>query len=77
MRRGLIVLGLLLAAAPARAGGSKPLPCQDPCAINWVLPGQFEAARDRAAKENRILMIKGIAFGVDAAGAKCATKGQW
>ena len=64
------------------AGSASPLPAQhdtacDRTAIQWVLPGDFEQARARAQKEQRILVIKGISFGVDTAGAKCATKGVW
>jgi hypothetical protein len=33
--------------------------------------------RERSTKENRILMIKGIAFGIDDAGARNAQKGCW
>jgi len=58
-----------------------PLPqapvCQDTTAIRWFLPGQFKDAQAHAEKTGRILMIKGIAFGVDEVGAKCATKGNW
>jgi len=42
-----------------------------------VLPGDFPQAIARAQKEQRIVVIKGISFGVDGAGAKCATKGVW
>ena len=49
----------------------------DPNAIEWFGPGQFESALARATKERRILMIKGISFGVDEVGARCATKGRW
>jgi hypothetical protein len=49
----------------------------DRTAIQWVLPGDFPRALARAKQEQRILVIKGISFGVDDAGAKCATKGVW
>jgi hypothetical protein len=45
--------------------------------IDWTLPGDFEKARERARAEKRIIIIKGIAFGVDEAGSKCATEGDW
>ena len=67
----------LLAALPA------PLPAQqgeaacDRSAIEWVLPGDFPQALARAKAEQRMLVVKGISFGVDVAGAKCATKGVW
>jgi hypothetical protein len=51
--------------------------CQDTTAIDWFAPGSFDAARKKAEAEHRLLMIKGISFGVDEAGAACATKGCW
>lgn len=45
--------------------------------IRWVLPASFPEALARAKNEKRILLIKGIAFNIDEAGAKCATKGHW
>jgi hypothetical protein len=64
------VSGALLTAQDA------PLGC-DRTAIHWVLPGEFPAAMARAKAEQRILVIKGISFGIDEAGAKCATAGVW
>lgn len=49
----------------------------DRSAIRWTLPGDFKAAREKARKENRILIIKGISFGVDKLGARDATCGTW
>lgn len=69
--------------APFALAWCATLPAQDaavPCdrtAIAWVLPGNFPAALARAKAESRILVVKGISFGVDVAGAKCATKGVW
>jgi len=54
-----------------------PLAVHDDAAIDWVLPGSFAKAQARAARENRILLIKGVSFGIDSAGAKCATEGTW
>ena len=71
---------LWVSAALALLGAGedkKPLSCQDTSAIKWMLPGEFAKVRERATESNRIIVIKGIAFGVDSAGAKCATKGQW
>lgn len=67
-------VGCLFWAVPSPA--AEPA-CQDTTAIAWFLPGQFEEARKAAEKQGRLLMIKGIAFGIDEAGAKCATKGCW
>lgn len=63
------VIGTVLAQKPTR-----PV---DDSNIRWHLPGSFEAARRRAVDENRLLVIKGISFGVDSIGATCATKGTW
>ena len=49
----------------------------DPSAIEWVLPGHFEAALARARAENRILLIQGVSFGIDAIGACDARRGRW
>jgi hypothetical protein len=62
------------ASTPAQSDGD--LGC-DPSAIRWFIPGQFQDARARAKAEKRLLVIKGISFGVDDVGAKCATKGKW
>lgn len=69
MIRSLIVIVLATAGATAQN-------C-DPTAIRWHLPGTFEEAWKRAKAENRMLLIKGISFGIDDAGASCATKGRW
>ena len=74
MTRPLTLGVFALIAAPAAAADPA---CADPTAIRWHTPGKFEDARKAAASGNRILMVKGIAFGVDAAGAECATKGCW
>lgn len=74
MRPILAVSVALLSAAGAHA---EPDYGCDRAAIRWTLPGRFEEARERARKEKRLLVIKGIAFGVDEAGAACATKGDW
>ncbi len=64
--RTLLALGLFVAAAHA-----------DECSIRWHFPHEFEEARERARAENRILVIKGVSFGIDEEGALCATKGKW
>jgi len=77
VKRLLAALAVLaLAGVVWSDDGPKPA-CQNAVAINWITPGNFEVARERAEKENRLLMIKGIAFGIDEEGAKCATKGCW
>lgn len=45
--------------------------------IDWVLPGHFAEAVKRAKAEQRLILIKGVSFGIDVAGAACATKGKW
>ena len=49
----------------------------DTTAIRWKLPHQFLEARKEAIATKRLLILKGIAFGVDKAGAQCATAGNW
>ena len=49
----------------------------DDRSIRWHFPHQFEEARARSKAENRILVVKGVSFGIDEAGATCATKGRW
>jgi len=63
-------------ATTAAAQDATPAGC-DPTNIEWVLPGDFGTARERAVAEQRMLLIKGISFGVDDVGATCATKGRW
>jgi len=74
----LLLLSLLGGTAPGQqqAQQEPELGC-DPSAIRWFIPGEFKAAQKRAKEEKRLLIIKGISFGVDDAGAKCATKGKW
>jgi hypothetical protein len=67
---------LLAASASTLRAQDDSISC-DRTAIAWVLPGNFPQALARAQKDQRILLIKGISFGVDDAGAKCATKGVW
>ena len=45
--------------------------------IRWVLPADFKTALERSKSERRLLLIKGVSFNVDEAGATCATKGTW
>jgi hypothetical protein len=68
---------VVLAALGTTAGAADPTACTDRTAIRWHVPGEFEDARKEAEKEKRLLLIKGIAFGVDELGAKDATKGCW
>jgi len=73
----VIPVALLLASSAATLRAQDDTIPRDRTAIQWVLPGDFPQALARAQKEQRILVIKGISFGVDDAGAKCATKGVW
>lgn len=45
--------------------------------VDWVLPGGFDKAVERAKREHKLILIKGVSFGIDEVGAKCATKGKW
>ncbi|MEO6593880.1 MAG: hypothetical protein ABIP94_03910 [Planctomycetota bacterium] len=67
---------LLAPVGPLAAQGAAPSSCNT-TNIHWVLPGDFSTALQRAVAEQRLLLIKGISFGVDEAGATCATKGKW
>ena len=75
--------GLLLAcvavstASGLRAGEPGAAEARATARIAWKLPHQFEEAVAEAKARNRILLIKGVSFGIDAAGARCATKGKW
>ncbi len=69
----LACLAPLLPAIPQ----ASPAPAADTAAIEWVLPADFDEALKRAKDENRLLLIKGVSFGIDQAGATCATAGTW
>jgi hypothetical protein len=73
----VVPIALLLAGSAATLRAQDGNITCDRTAIEWVLPGDFAQALARAQQEQRILVIKGISFGVDDAGAKCATKGVW
>ncbi len=76
-------LGLLGAVPQLTLAGALTEPGQemsrasDSAAIEWILPGEFERARKRATDENKILLVKGVSFGIDELGARDATRGQW
>jgi hypothetical protein len=59
------------------ASGSADGPGYDATNIHWVLPKDFATALERAKEEHRLLLIKGVSFNIDEAGATCATKGTW
>jgi hypothetical protein len=69
----LCTLALALAAPAAQ----DPAPTHDAAAIRWVLPDAFDEALRRAHVEERLVLVKGVSFGIDDAGARCATKGKW
>ena len=73
----LFVSGALAAFTLAPLAAQEPAAACDRSAITWTLPGEFPQALARAKAEQRMLVVKGISFGVDVAGAKCATKGVW
>lgn len=85
MRWTAPLLFVVLAAAPVSAA-PEDAPADDApaadgacdaAAIDWVLPGHFDDALKRAKDTRRILIVKGVSFGIDELGAKCATKGHW
>ena len=67
----LLVLCLLSASGSAETFGC------DTTNIRWVLPASFATALERAKEEHRLMLIKGVSFNIDEAGATCATKGTW
>ena len=71
---------LVLAATcvlPGTAFGKDAPECGDTTVVDFFLPGSFKDAQKKAKKTNRCLLIKGVAFGMDQAGATCAIKGHW
>ncbi len=59
-------LALLVAALSTPAPAQQSPGCNDRTGIRWDLP--FERAKTRSVAENRILLIKPIAFGTSADG---------
>lgn len=74
----LLALALVASsqASPVALKAEAPV-YSDTSAIQWVLPADFDEALARARSQNRLLLIKGVSFGIDAAGASCATAGTW
>ena len=73
----LVSITMLQPAAVQCRGQEAPQFGCDSSAIKWVLPGDFDRAVKRAGSEKRLIVIKGVSFGIDEDGAKCATKGKW
>ena len=71
------ILGLVLLSAGAAWAQAPAAGAGDTRAVDFVYPGHFAEAQARARERGRPLLIKGVAFGVDAVGAACATKGHW
>lgn len=72
-------VGLSLAVMPSEALGqsSRADVPGDNRAVNFAIPGQFESAQRAAKENNRCLLIKGVAGGMDQKGATECTKGHW
>ena len=68
---------ILLLAAPLAAQDKFSRKKGDAEVVNFFLPGQFDKVKAEAKKLDRLILIKGVAFGVDKIGATCATKGKW
>ncbi|MFT3881652.1 MAG: hypothetical protein QM703_18560 [Gemmatales bacterium] len=77
LSRFLLIPALLILLVSASHADDAAKTCENTLAINWVLPGHFADALKQANAQQRLIMIKGIAFGIDDAGATCATKGCW
>ena len=73
---GLVGSGGALSAAPEDGAASGPA-ARAQAAIRWFLPARFDEALAAARAQKRILVIKGVSFGIDEAGARCATAGLW
>ncbi len=71
------ILSGALASTGFTQESPSPAPGTNTNSIRWHLPGSFDHARARARDEGRLLLIKGISFGIDEVGATCATKGKW
>ena len=72
---GRLVIG---ADAPHEESGQPAIDAEgDTRVVDFYLPHEFEQALKASKQQNRCLLIKGVAFGIDAAGEKCATKGHW
>ena len=76
-RTWLIAIALVVVAAPQGLAKDAPPSCGDATVVDFFLPGKFEEARKRSRKTGRCLLVKGVAFGMDKAGAACATRGHW
>lgn len=81
MKSRIFASALLFCIAGAIGAGEPETtpakPVGDTTVVNFFLPGTFADALDRAKTSQRCLIIKGVAFGIDEAGSKCATKGHW
>jgi len=77
LRRSLLIPVLLLVILAKAHADDAGKSCENTLAINWVLPGHFADALKQANAQQRLIMIKGIAFGIDDIGATCASKGCW
>ncbi|MDB4778025.1 hypothetical protein OAG68_01050 [bacterium] len=75
---GLVLLASLFiaTACPAQETASNEFGFNSE-AIDWVIPGEFKDALDRSRQQERILLVRGLGFGLDELGATCATKGCW
>lgn len=80
----ILLLAGVLAIAPGQVGdksdGTKPAgepTCGDHAVVEFILPGSFDKAQALAKKQNRCLIIKGVAGGMDRLGATQCTKGHW
>ena len=78
MRHRLLLCALpVLLCAPHPSFAGEPRPPGDDTVVAFVCPGSFAEARQRASEERRPLLVKGVAFGMDEAGATTPTRGHW
>ena len=73
----LISLALGAGSLAAEPDTAAPQRARAEAQIAWKLPHQFDEALAEARAKRRLLIIKGVSFGIDAKGAACATAGKW
>ena len=76
---GIMLVALAGVVSPSAMAGDDVAPADQRAraAVRWKLPHEFGEALTAAKAEKRLLIIKGVSFGIDHAGAQCATKGKW
>lgn len=75
---GCVLVGILLLAGTSHAQDDSQTKIDlNSQSIQWFVPGKFEDAMEKSRQQERILLMRGLGFGLDEEGASCATKGCW